>query len=115
MPTELNIPECNRIIAEFVTKGKTMRAAGGGRLYVINGIPTKIPNMKFHSSWDWIMTVVSLIKKIIDENQWPHGINVGIVPVADFYDLPIYASIDEVYKAIVHFIEWYNTQTTKTN
>lgn len=72
----------------------------------------KIKKMRFHEDWTWLMLVVERVKKLIDEKDYPHGVGGGVIPVAEFYDLPIHAPITDVWTAVVNFIDWYNHQTT---
>jgi len=52
----------------------------------------------FHSSWSWLMPVVEKIFKLCEEREYQGQIS----------ELTIFASIDQVYKAVVDFIVWYN-------
>jgi len=65
------------------------------------------PNeMKYHSSWDWLMPVVEKI------NRW--HIN-NLCEKMDFYlfQQSITSSIDMVWDGCVQFIQWYNENKIK--
>jgi len=65
-------------------------------------------DMKFHTSWDWLMPVCHKIAKInateIEKND------VLSMPQWEFGSIGLESSIEVVYKAAVKFIKWYNTQ-----
>ena len=77
--------------------------------------------LKFHSSWDWLMPVVEKINNTTDEfgNEMDFQIGNGFVWVDPPIGNRIYFSgneidhkkepmIDKVYKAVVEFMQWYN-------
>jgi hypothetical protein len=78
----------------------------------------------YHSSWDWIMPVVERIESlhsIIEGKYINIRISQGYVEIEGaneriFYNCSIEGSkITTVYKGIIDFIKWYNTQPTKSN
>ena len=83
----------NKLIAEFMQKGSE-----GFGLYDYNGKHYKLYELKYHTSWDWLMPVANEIIKSRDEQNadW------------DLTDLK-YAlqttNIELVYKAVVEFIK----------
>lgn len=88
----------NKLIAEFMGMelgdDKTMYYDDAENLHP----PTPINELKFHSSWDWLMPVANEIIKSRDEQNadW------------DLTDLKYALSttnIDLVYKAVVEFIK----------
>ena len=86
----------NILIAEFMQKGS--KSLG---IYDFDGCHYRLDELKFHSSWDWLMPVANEIIKSRDEQNadW------------DLTDLK-YAlqttNIELVYKAVVEFIKEYN-------
>jgi hypothetical protein len=52
-------------------------------------------DMQFHTSWDWLMPVVEKIEQV----------NEG-VPI-QLLNISLFSSMDEVYKAVIEFIESY--------
>lgn len=75
--------------------------------------------LKYHSSWDWIMPVLEKIRGLgyrIDITIGSLGCDVHITKVVGEHRLNIVAyssPIDAIYTACVQFILWYNTQTKK--
>lgn len=93
--------EGNKLIAEFdgltISKsGKTYRKK--------NGSPFKSNDCKYHSSFDWTIPVVRKIFKTqwIDKNSLPRlSLIKGAMCNCD---------IQELFKAVVEFLKWYNKQ-----
>ena len=88
----------NRLIAEFwgmeLGDDKTMYYDDAENLHP----PTPINELKFHSSWDWLMPVVVKIK----------GMNIEDEEMFNEIDFYVTSSIENLYSAVVRFIEWYN-------
>jgi len=57
--------------------------------------------LKFHSSWDWLIPVVKKIKKYNSINP---------LRVADVMISYARIDIDELFERVVYFIKWYNSQ-----
>ena len=59
-------------------------------------------DMRFHTSWDWLMPVVSKITRdeILIENEYRESI-MDTVP---------YGLIEDTYKVVVEFVKMYNTK-----
>jgi hypothetical protein len=93
----MNTEEGNELIAEF------MNGEFDERELVFNGQQYK--NLKYHSSWDWLMPVVEKIHSLQDDIM---KIGVGIAPVRNLFTLYITATIDVVWLAVVEFIKWYS-------
>jgi len=100
------IIEGNKLIAEFITGGKSARTAGGGRAYVINGALTKKDNLEFHSSWNDLMPVVEKIHALSVNAESINGITDN-----DIFRFSIFAPINDVWISVVAFITWYNTNS----
>lgn len=97
----------NKLIAEFMKKGKIH------------------PNdLKYHSSWDWLMPVVEKIEqRFIDNQDAESGFSIRIEAYLCVIEGMLGNQISEgfedkkilsVWKAIVDFIEWYNSQPQTT-
>lgn len=74
--------------------------------------------MKFHSSWDWLMSVVDKIESIIFDENNSFNVTIGSTIYCviqdtngECYDM-VYDGEESkllvVYKAVVEFIKWYN-------
>lgn len=93
--------EKNRMIAEFM--GST---TSDGKYFTIpNLVTTTLSQMKYHTSWDWLMHVVGKIDKLMLDQpiDSPFEINAE----------EVFISLREVnikltFNRIVEFIEWYN-------
>jgi hypothetical protein len=101
----MNTQENNKLIAEFwgmeLGDDKTMYYDDAENLHP----PTPINELKFHSSWDWLMPVVRRIVSDIEldldyENEYREHL-MDVVP---------FARIEDVYEAVVEFIKQYNNQ-----
>lgn len=77
----------------------------------------------YHSSWDWLMPVVEKIEET--EYNYDTRIHYDALEGAYFVDIVDWGNaeracqtsyisrIDAVYKAVIEFIKWYNSLTTK--
>ena len=125
-----NIVENNKLIAEF------MGVLSNTTYYYIPQFaewqPIKYTNefeevehfsleeMKFHSSWNWLMPVVEKIEDIedIDVNILTNGTKIykwrtKEVIVDNSADISFDNKIEHTYIAVVEFIKWYNEQHKK--
>ena len=74
-----------------------------GVSWVVGADDTKA--LKYHSSWDWLMPVVKKINTIAHEQE--------LYDVAEYEQLADYligADIDNTFRHVIEFIEWYNLQ-----
>lgn len=53
--------EENEFLAKFMNL-PTRRSAGGGRLYIFQGIGWRAEQMEFKTSWDWIIEAARAVK-----------------------------------------------------
>ena len=71
----------------------------------------KVKNFKYQTSWDWLMPVVEKIQFYahvkIENTQCLITVNGNLITGVVGGD-----NIDNVYKAAIEFINWYNTQPT---
>ena len=109
--TQEEIIKGNKLIAEFEHRkffGNLIDKFGEGTF-------NELPEMKYHTSWSWLMPVVEKIESkgycvfIQNDCCWMQVGRAGM-------RLPIITNladckIDAVYKTIIEFITWYNTQT----
>lgn len=66
-----------------------------------------VNQLKYTSSWDWLMPVV---KRIHNLQPQAFEVDLSAGPLSPLAELKIIDSIEAVYKAVVEFIKWYNTQ-----
>jgi hypothetical protein len=138
MKTE-EILEGNKLIAEFMGAKPLMEGeleivcSDGCNIMVYDsGVQQKIPNMRFHTSWDWLMPVVDKIAKTIIPKEWLNSgwnlsIDYAITKVGTSFsigdnDLWItdcgidpkgwanagLTPIERTWLAVIEFIKWYN-------
>ena len=82
----------NKLIAEFMQEGSE-----GFNLYDYNGCHYKVDELLFHTSWDWLMPVLS---KILDLSFQDDG------DAEDFYSIrDCVPDINHTHKAVVEFIK----------
>jgi len=92
-----NTNENNKLLAEFMQK-----SSEGFGLYDFNGCHYKLDELKFYTSWDWLMPVVIKISRKIDK------------PIDEVVSLLTEVGSDNIwninsfYNAIVEFIKEYN-------
>ena len=114
--SEQEILECNKLIAEF------MGGIYSSDKFIINRdwiwLPYKnmcrISNLKYYSSWDWLMPAVSKIGKMYEDLYKQAFITKIPIP----YDIETtYANvicrnvtieIEHLFERVVEFVKWYN-------
>lgn len=106
--------EKNRMIADF----QGMQLGEDGTMYYDDAEnlhpPTPVNELKFHTSWGWLMPVVEKIESITG------GMLIGRMFCEIEYQDPIIrekhfkiriasgVKMNAIHEAIVQFIEWYN-------
>lgn len=110
------IQENNKIIAEFLGYVNTTPTDKDFNIY--EGENKVLPNLietnfekRFHTDWNWLMSVVEEIERLGFEVQiykstcmiYKVGNNLSIGKDAE-------TKIEAVYNACVEFIKWYNEQ-----
>jgi hypothetical protein len=124
---ETSIEEGNKLIAEFMSVKKEQTFFGERYIYEIfnNKYSTEL---YFHKSWDWLMPVLIKIETELDAvtsiqiNKYK---NVGLKEIfgetsvclfEGLHDTIIKDSslkIEALWKAIVEFLTWYNSNKNK--
>jgi hypothetical protein len=66
----------------------------------------RLKSLKYHESWDWLMTVVDKI----DSLGFPVMIYHDQCVIKSICTVHLSKRINSVYKAVVEFIKWYNSQ-----
>lgn len=65
----------------------------------------RFEELLFNKSWDWIIPVVKKIHVV----EQPHLFDNEAIDVIDDVDEALsHLNLDDIYKAIVEFIKWYN-------
>jgi hypothetical protein len=72
-----------------------------------------IEDLKFHSSWDWLMPVIERIESL--GYRW----EIGMSTTSPYHYCKIWSigsiegisPLDAIYGACIEFIKWYNKQT----
>tara|TARA_R110002020_G_scaffold272495_1_gene487633 strand:+ start:84 stop:374 length:291 start_codon:yes stop_codon:yes gene_type:complete len=90
--------ENNKLIAEFMQKGSV-----GFGLYDYNGKHYKLYELKFHTSWDWLMPVVQKI----GDDYYNTPFDETYSKLTEQYE-NIW-TIEDTYNAVVEFIKDQNT------
>lgn len=106
------IIEGNKLIAEFM--GVTQKENNwydGFELHQA-GLPFRCGaegngthELKFDTSWDWLMSVVEKISSLSKPN-FTDEINRKRIEI--FKKVDIFSTIEWVYKSVIEFIKWYN-------
>jgi hypothetical protein len=92
----MNTTENNKLIAEFMG---LRYGRSSVRTYVIeNNIEVLTKDLKYHTSWDWLMPVVEAIDHLEYESERLDKIDRAIKS----------RHIGNTCNAVVEFIKWYN-------
>lgn len=119
MSREIN--EMNKLISEFMNSIVREVTQLNGKTELVFDYPENtyyIEELRYHSSWDWLMPVVEKISSIIILNEY---VRFEIIPgnyVRIFGrtgETPIMTNvaiekslIQATWKAVIDFIQWYN-------
>ena len=82
--------EGNKLIAEFMQKGS--KSLG---IYDFDGCHYRLDELKFHSSWDWLMPVLKKINLQLNPDNYNYW---------RMINRPTEYDIENVYAQVVHFI-----------
>ena len=92
----------NELIAEFM--GLELTTDGISDLYYTEELnkPRRLKHIEeYHTSWDWLMSVVGRINNLLSKNRVEFGYMDECLQSDD---------IETRYQAVVEFIKWYNTK-----
>lgn len=70
----------------------------------------KSNEMKFESSWDWLMPVVEKVEKIEGVRVIIKGSRCRILAGKKVFSCHTISKLNSMYRVVVEFIEWYNNQ-----
>ena len=98
----MNTTENNKLIAEFMglitEEGKYLAPPIDELSTIGMGLYVSLDEMRYHTSWDWLMPVVEEIDHLEYESERLDKIEMAIKT----------RQINAVHKAVVEFIKWYN-------
>lgn len=114
----------NKLIAEFMGYDISTIASSGVEVVEFESKDTKVENLKYHESWDWLMPVVERINNTHSDNYGNHysfQIGNGFVWVDPHMGSRIFFSgndvdhkdepmISKVHRGVVEFIKEYNDE-----
>ncbi len=121
------IIEGNKLIAEFMgainetgyfqasTIGKTKVPTG--RMYMTERFPDNMhlcseSDLRYHSSWDWLMPVVEKIEAVLkDETLFAKSLDANL-SILNSNHASIFSPREIVWEYVIQFITWYNQQNT---
>ena len=100
------IEENNKLIAKFM--GSPYEWDNNEKAWYDNDQMLVGIELKYHSSWDWLMPVFRIITElgISFDEEGGDLIEICADAITD-------VSIVDAYQAVVQFIEWYNEQMLK--
>lgn len=81
--------------------------------YKLDGVVYSESELKYSTSWDWLMPVVEKIAKLCLETDWgsPKKLDEMLeVWNSLSYEISGVPKIDKVYNQAVEFIKWYNKE-----
>lgn len=117
------IIEGNKLIAKFMG-GTFSNYANNTKGWIIpnltkNGVDGDENNLKFHSDWNWLMSVVEKIEQdgepieIIGNKSKTHYFTHSYSPVNKYFKTEGATKIESVYKSVIEFIKYHNEQKNK--
>lgn len=119
----MNTTENNRLIAEFMGFGLDEKE-GLHWIDTDEKFGHETSELKYDSSWDWLMPVVEKIEKTEIEGDFPvvtisqglceaenvGGFNMWLREERNLYPYFQGTKIEATYQFVVEFIKWYNQQ-----
>jgi hypothetical protein len=98
----MDYTEGNKLIAKFAGYEQCGKPEWEYSYCMIEGKSHREDELKFHTSWDWLMPVVEKIRDVQISEGWSNKQPV-IKALSD-------VNITILWKAVVQFIQWYNKQ-----
>jgi len=92
--------ESNKLIADFMGIESFKDSLASLHQGKINVDVDVYEQAKYHTSWDWLMPVITKITR--DENFWENDYREHLM------DIIPYGYIEDCYNAVIQFIIWYN-------
>lgn len=106
MSTEVTTVMMNVTISAFEGRkfyGHTIDKFGGDT-------GNALPEMKYHTSWDWLMPVVDKIAKMVAMCEIEIPKNEYELDAFSLIRRHIYATIETIHNDVYQFVLWYNQQ-----
>ncbi len=121
-----NFSENNRLIAEFMGGQRVLLDKDVYNMPTHNSLCYGVNELKYHTSWDWLMPVVERIRSVTSYDRDRFGTEVVIYGNKTsiksggygekehgklFFNRTIrgkYNSKEHTYEAVVEYIKWYN-------
>ena len=103
--------ENNKLIAEFMGCTHPFNEVTDATLYNVSHGTFELSDLRYDSSWDWLMPVIDKIDdKILDNPKLDCSEKMKDIAIKnDFMDIRYkFANIEEVYYTVVEFIKEYN-------
>jgi len=107
----------NELIAKFMGEKYHSEYGHYQDKYIGEAIEDKFGDVmkpEYATSWDWLMPVVEKINReylsILDATTDVNSHNTVMILIQRVRSCSITAGIDTVYKIVVEFIKWYNSQ-----
>lgn len=111
--------ETNKLIAEFMgAYSEPLYCGIDGSSRIIYRFPDKSfddyisdfeDETPYHTDWNWLMPVVEKVSSMVYFDHFPFSFQDFLNARGKVDSLPIATPLEEVYKAIVQFINWYNS------
>lgn len=92
----------NKLIAEFMGCTNSFNDITDATLYKIEQGTFEMGELKYHTSWDWLMPVVIECFEIFGDSNTINYMKLN--------DALLTCNINEVYKVVVEFIKEYNNE-----
>ena len=92
----------NKLIAEFMGYIDNGCSEEGFLINPITNFDEEIENLKYHSSWNWLMEVIAKVTALKEFQDYEFN--------SLFWDTFCELDIENVFIQVVLFIEWYNEE-----
>jgi hypothetical protein len=112
--TNTEIVEGNKIIAEFMGVDECGKPNWEYRYWFIGGISVREDELKYHSSWDWLMPVWGKLgKEMYKIRRQISGEDYKKAEVLTIHILTSFREVDitSAFNWILEAIQWYNNQS----
>ena len=98
----VTVEDTNRIIAEFIECSNPFNEITDATLYKVSQGTFELSELKYHTSWDWLMPVV---EKIYDKME---SMPEDFLRRSRLHECLLDINLNNLYNFVVKFIKWYN-------